>query len=293
MRDDRRVADADRQQSDVIRTLGQVVGLGAGIIALVYAAGGGVLALRLYLGDLPSRTVVGQLPRDLLISVGLAQIVLPGLAVAGLYAIGRLLLGPTPAPKTFVDQWKQRSRRTWAVLVGVSAIPALLTTAAMTLGVELGVERRPVERKLLWLLPVTFLLTLLIALVCLNLRARLADRYGDSASSWNMGGPIVRMSLVAALAFLPGCVVFAGTIHLLEVKVCTTLGPPMGLSAPRGRSLQGVFIGETSDRTYIGQRKRPGRPLLVFSVPQSRITETFIGGNAHSRPCPTPGSTQG
>jgi hypothetical protein len=250
----------------------------AGLLALLYAAGGGVLALRLYLADLPSRTVVGQLPRDLLISVGLAQIVLPAAAVAGLYAAGRLLLSPRRVPRRFVREWKERR---WPELIGAAAIPALLVTTGMALGVD---RERVGWSGLAWLLPVTFLLTLLVELVALKIRAGLVERYGDT-DRWNTAGAVVRMSLVCGLAFLPACVVFAGTIRLLDAKVCTTAG------SPAERSVEGVLIGETSDRTYIGQTKRPHRPLLVFSVPMSQITETFIGGDAGSRPCPGAGST--
>jgi hypothetical protein len=275
------VADADHQAPDVVKTLGQLVGLVAGALALVYAAGGGVLALRLYLADLPSRTVVGQLPRDLLISVGLAQIVLPAAGVAGLYAAARLLLWPTPAPRRFVRQWDERR---WLELVAAGAIPALLVTTGMALGVD---RERVGWSGLSWLLPVTFLLTLLVVLVALNVRARLAERYGDTERRWNTAGSVVRMSLVCALAFVPACVVFAGTIRLLDAKVCTTAG------STSEQSVQGVLIGETSDRTYIGQTKRPHKPLLVFSVPMSQITETFIGGDAGSRACPRGDSTAG
>lgn len=267
---DRRVADADSQGSDVVKTLGQLLGLAAGFIALVYAAGGGVLALRLYLAHLPSRTIVGQLPRDLLISVGLAQIVLPVLAVAALYTAYRILRGTTPPPTRLIRQWKEPSPRGWSVLVAASAIPALLAAGVIALGTY-GEGWRG-----LWLVPVTFLLTLLVVLVALNLRARLAGRYGDPESLWNTRRPIVWMTLVVALASLPICVIFAGTFYsLLDAKVCTSRS-----------EVKGVLIGETSDRTYIGQEERPVGPLLVFSVPRDQITETFIGGNAGSRPCP-------
>jgi hypothetical protein len=288
------VINADSQGSDVVKTLGQVVGLAAGFIALMYAAGGGVLALRLFLADLPSRTVVGQLPRDLLISVGLAQIVLPALAVAALYAMGRLLMGATPPPTRLVCQWKERSWRGWLVLVAASAIPALLAMGVMALGVD---RERLGWKGLLWLLPVTFLLTLFVVLVALNLRARLADRYSDPESLWNTRRPVLSMTLVVALASLPACVIFAGTINLLDAKVCTK-----SLSA-EGMSVEGVLIGETSDRTYIGQKETSDRtygqenrrvgPLLVFSVPLSQITATFIGGDAGLRDCPAQDSNSG
>jgi hypothetical protein len=55
------------------RRFGQLLALAADFLGLVYAVGGGVLALRLYLADLPSRTVADQLPRAVLSRSGLAQ----------------------------------------------------------------------------------------------------------------------------------------------------------------------------------------------------------------------------
>jgi hypothetical protein len=275
------VADADRGGSDVVKTLGQLLGLAAGLVALVYAVGGGVLSLRLYLAHLPSRTIVGQLPRDLLISIGLAQIVLPVLAVAALYATCRVLTGTTSPPARLVRQWKEQSRRDWAELIGASAIPALLVAGAIALGTN---DVRGGWKGLIWLVPVAFLVTLIVALVGLNLRARLADHYGDSASMWNARRPVAWMTLVVALVSLPICVLFAGAFFpFLDAKVCTT----------SGAETTGVLIGETSDRTYIGQEERPVGPLLVFSIPRTAITETFIGGNAGARPCPPVQSTSG
>lgn len=57
-----------------------IVGLFAGLAAAVYVTGGFALALRLWWAGLPALTV-GQLPRDVLFSVGVAQVVLPALCV--------------------------------------------------------------------------------------------------------------------------------------------------------------------------------------------------------------------
>jgi hypothetical protein len=272
--DDRRVAGSDRDVSDVVKTLGQLLGLAAGAVALLYAAGGGVLALRLYLARLPSRTVAAQLPRDLLISIGLAQIVLPMLAVAGLYAAWRVLSGPTAPPTRFVRQWREQSPRGWMQLIAGSTIAALVVT--VTLGLAANSVRRG-SQGLVWLLPVTFLLTLLAVLVGLNLRARLVAGHGESPGSWSTARPVVSMTLVVALVALPICVLFAGAFFpLLDTKICST----------SGSNASGVLIGETSDRTYIGQKQETSGPLLVFSIPQSEISQTIIGGNAAARPCP-------
>jgi len=280
------VADAEREDSDVVRTIGQLLALAAGFIGLVYAAGAGVLALRLYLAHLPSRTIVGQLPRDLLISVGLAQVVLPVLVVAAFYAAYRLLRDATPPPKRLVRQWTERSWRACAEVIGASAIPAFVVAGSIALGAN---SVRGGSKQLLWLDPVeklsllAFLLTVLAVLVALNLRARLVDRYGNPESLWSTRRPIVGMTLVVALASVPICVILSGSFFpLLDAKVCTSQS-----------EVTGVLIGETSDRTYIGETERPTGPLLVFSVPGSEIKETFIGGNADLRPCLAPTPTSG
>jgi hypothetical protein len=279
----------DGPATDVVKTLGQLFGLAAGFIALVYAAGGGVLALRLYLSDLPSRTVVGQLPRDLLISVGLSQIVLPALGVAAIYVIARLLRGNSPPPTRLVDEWSAKpSRQGWRVSLGgwrellaASAIPALVAT-----GFAAEQMTRYVTsdwHKLLPSLPLTFLVTLFVVLVALNLRARLALRARRAATDevvrerWNERSAVVRMTLVVALASLPFCVVFAGTINLLDARVCITSGS-------HGQHVDGVLIGETTTRTYIGENGDQ-RPLHVFAIPQPQITETIIGGKADETEC--------
>jgi hypothetical protein len=266
--------DGEREEPDVIKTLGQLIGLAAGVVALIYAAGGGVLALRLYLAHLPSRTIVAQLPRDLLISVGLAQIVLPVVAIAALYVIWRVLRGTTPLPTRLVGQWQRRSRRDWAELIGASAVPAALAAAVVGLGSHGG---RGGWKGIAWLVPVAFFVILLVVLLGLNLRARLVERHGGTTSAWNSRRAVTSMTLVVALMALPICVLIAGSYFtLLDAKVCTT----------SGSATTGVLIGETSDRTYIGQEERPIGPLLVFSIPRDEIAETFIGGDAGLRPCP-------
>ena len=273
------MADAESDGSDVVKTIGQIFALAAGLIGLVYAAGGGVLALRLYLAHLPSRTIVGQLPREVLISVGLSQVVLPVLVVAAFYAAYRLLLGSAPPPKWLVRQRTERSLRAHAALVGASAVPAMAVAGLIALGATSAGTR---SAQLLWLVPaekvalLAFLLTLVTVLVALNIRARLVEQYGDPQGRWSGRRPIALMTIVIAVALVPVSVLLSGAFYpLLDAKVCTSLS-----------EVRGVLIGETTDRTYLGETGEP--PLRVFSVPGSQITETFIGGDADSLPCPLP-----
>jgi hypothetical protein len=268
-----------RDGRDIVGTIGQLLGLAAGIIALVYAAGGGVLALRLYLAHLPSRTIVGQLPRDLVISIGLANIVLPVLAVAALYAAYRVLRGDSPPPTVLVRQFADRSPRAWAEVVGASALPALVVAATIAIGAD---DEDTGSDQLLWLDPIEklavlgFLVTLLAVLVALDVRARLVRRFGDPASLWSTRRAIGAMTTVVALAAVPVCVIVSGAFFpLLDARVCT-----------RTASIDGVLIGETSARTYVGEKRTEPGPLLVFSIPGPEIQATYIGGDADQRACP-------
>jgi hypothetical protein len=138
--------------------------------------------------------------------------------------------------------------------------------------------------KLLPSLPLTFLVTLLVILVALNVRARLAvsARQGTATDEgarqrWNERSTVAKMTLVVALASLPFCVVFAATINLLDARVCITSGSHV-------QHVDGFLIGETTNRTYLGENGKK-RPLHVFAIPQSQIIETIIGGNAKGTSC--------
>jgi hypothetical protein len=264
--DDRRMADGESQGSDLVKAVGQVVGLLAGAVGLVYLVGGAVFTVRLFIVDLPSLTIVPQLSRELLVSVGLAQVVLPGIAIAALYAVVRALLGATPPPKRLVTQWSQPSPRGWIELGAASAVPALAITAFGAYQVP-QVQR---EWDLVWLLPVALLLSMLIVLVALRLRASLAIAYRDR---WNERRPLLLMALVVWLGVVPACLVFAATFPLLPARVCTTSG-----AEPTG-----LFIGETNQRIYIGESTGPKRD--VISLPLTQVKATFIGGNADSASC--------
>ena len=163
------------------------------------------------------------------------------------YAVWRVLSGATARPTRLVSQWKQQSRRGWLELVAASAIPSIAVTVIFWRVVP---NPRGGPKGLAWLLPLAFLITLLAVLLGLNLRARLVATYGESACSWNAVRPVVYMSLVVALVFAPICFLFAGALSPFRgVKVCTT----------NGRPVRGVLVGETGDRTYVGQRGVTGK----------------------------------
>lgn len=278
VRHDQRVANGSGQVSDVVKALGVVVGMLAGVVTLLYAAGGGALTLRLFLYKLPSLNVVAQLPREVLISVALIQIVLPAVAAAALYALVRLLLGRTaPSPRRLIDQWDEQSWRSWSARVGVSAVLAI---AATLLGASPALARWDSDslRRLGWVLTVVFVLNVVVMLVALRLRAEVATR-GNGV--WNTPSSGGSMTLIVALAALPACFIFAGTFRLLDVRVCTT-----------NSTRTGLLIGETSDRIYLGETRKylweqttVPPTLRVMSIPHTEVKEVLIGSKPSKNSC--------
>src|SRR5262245_13447176 len=120
------------------------------------------------------------------------------------------------APTRLVRQWREPSTRGWIELLLAAALPAAVVTGVLCV----RGDRARLGWDLAWLLPLTFVVTLLLALVVLNLRARLGGRF----EGWNSTRVVVPMTLVVALATLPVAVVIAGTFPLLDAKVCTASG---------------------------------------------------------------------
>jgi hypothetical protein len=270
------MATGESQGADVVKAVGAVVALLAGSVAFLYVAGGGALTLRLFLKGLPSLNVVAQLPREMLISVALIQIVLPMVAAAGLYALVRLLLGRTaPLPRTFVGGWEERSWRSWRARIGASAVLAL---AATLVGASPAFARGEHTWRIGWVLAIALLLNVVVMLVALKLRAEVASRVKDDWHSLSAGAS---MTLIVALAALPPSFLFAGTFRLLDAKVCTT----------NHSARIGLLVGETSDRVYLGEtsenrwQETDEDPLRVVSIPQSDVEEISIGSKPETPGC--------
>ena len=47
-----------------------------------------------------------------------------------------------------------------------------------------------------------------------------------------------------------------------------------------GGEALGVLIGETSDRTYIGE-PRGSKPRHIISIPESEVSRVIVGGHAN------------
>lgn len=108
------------------------LGLLAGLSTIVYISGGALLIARFNAKDLPVEAVVASLPRELLISVGLTEVVLPlALALAGALALAYLLLELIPDVERLgnpLDDWRRASRGEQRALIAFAL--GLATTGA-------------------------------------------------------------------------------------------------------------------------------------------------------------------
>src|SRR4051812_4682726 len=72
----------------------QILAASAGAIAIVYVLGGLVVSLRLFLAGLPALSLLGSLPRQSLVTTGLAEVVAPAL-LAGTVAWAAAIAFPS------------------------------------------------------------------------------------------------------------------------------------------------------------------------------------------------------
>ena len=254
----------DGGTQSTLKVAGQIFGLFAGFATIIYVAGGFVLALRMFVYHLPALAVVGQLPKEFLISMGISQVLLPSALIAALYVLYRLGKGSEAAPPT-VTPWSQK---TATQKLSLFANELAIAASTLALAVSVAIVRIGWDRRLLILL-VALLVTLVVVWAGLEVRARIVVEYGGD---WNGAKPIARMAAVVALCAIPPSVATSGLVPLSDAQIC----------AAGGIHYKGLFIGETSSRVYVGENVRPAR---IVSVPIAEVEELFLGEDAVSIAC--------
>ena len=245
----------------------------AGAAAIVYVAGGLIVGLRLYLAGLPATAVVGQLPRNVLLSVGLGEGLFPALFLAAVYAAMRSAIHSHPSVS--VDRLRQR---TWAAakdrkrrlryVVRTLVLAAIIVAPAVASALQ---NRSAIlsEMRLVGVLAPLAVVSWLGMLLYPNLRGLIAKTFRNDFR----GIPAtVLHSMLLALVLIPGCVAFWGTRPLDEAVLCTT---PAGGSRV---DLRGYLVGQTADDAFIGEMSGPDR--RVTSVPTAEIRRVVIGPKA-------------
>lgn len=275
---------AARERPTVFSQLLQAAGLIAGVAVLVYIAGGIVVLWRLWLQRYNRVATVVQLPRELLISIGLLAIVLPFIAGVAIYAIVRLSTQVSWL-RSLIDRptpWLRPLQRfVLSMFYGVGLFVASFLWAEYRTGLD--VQRLPALStfwRLLALSALFGLLGLVFSSVALWGRnwvvARRPGFYkrGDiflpsrSLPPWPATASMAAMSAFTGLAIIPIGFMIVSFAPLEFTKVCT------------GRDeIVGRLIGEARDRIYVGELDPSSTKIhRVLSIPNSAIERVFITG---------------
>jgi hypothetical protein len=258
------------QDSRLLRPIAQLVGLGAGVVAAIYVCGAIVIALRQAIGELPIQNVVGQLPRDFVISIGLAQVALPALAGALVYGTYRTLRGKNALPPRW-SRWSDADRRGRGKLILRAlawAIPLAIPGTVVPIVQEASGVRGVRWDLLLLLIP--FALIFVTTLLARDVLRLVADRVRDG---WNGVPGLAASSLVVFLATIPAWISLASAFSYPRAKVCTK-GNDQAL---------GLLIGQTSDQVFLGDTTGRPRPLVV--IPQQEVAQLVVGKRYEEIPC--------
>ncbi len=247
-----------------VATATEALGLIAGVVAGLYVVGGVVLALRLAFDQFPLEAIVallGQLSRELLITVGLIEAVAPaalvGLVAALVYgAFGR----PRRNPNTSADL---DEGRLWGLrLAGLAALAVLLVAPSVVTALATdGVSPLLITSLLGW--AVTFAFVVAGWYVLRRVGQTSWSRLARAAAA---GGTWTAMALV-------GGVMLAAAVPYERASVCVK-----GSSAPH----TGNLIADTKDRVILGVSKKPRR---VVSIPSSMVVRLRYGNLPPDLPC--------
>jgi hypothetical protein len=117
----------------------------------------------------------------------------------------------------------------------------------------------------------------------LLLRGMIGDRYRGDYEKKHLIRAQVVLSVAFAALTVPGLVCFWAAWPLESATVCTTTTDAHGKTFV----IDGVLVGETGDRVYVGNAKpdaddaKPGgKDPSIVSIPQDNVTRTVIGGDS-------------
>lgn len=256
--------------SPVLKNLAQAVGLLAGLVAVVYVAGAIVLALRLFLARLPTQAVVGELPREFVISIGMAQVLLPALLIMLPWFVIRFVRGGRSDPSRHLGLIR------WPLIAAF-----LLTLPGLLWPVFSGFPGRRGAWVLLFL-PLTVFLTWLAVRAAVVVRQAVLKRRNDELArawlssapdtklkwSWSGWRAITSLGLAYVAILLAPLVLVGAAFSLSDAKVCMT----------EGRWINGYLLGVTPKGVYVGEQK--SGPRRIVFVPLERTLGVFAGKDA-------------
>lgn len=251
---------------NALKIASSVVGLLAGVVAGVYVLGGLVIALRLLFDSFSLNEIVailGQLPRELVISTAMLDVLLPAATVG-------LVVGLVAA--------------VWADLRGIHLRPAgegvgiggglLLLLAALVLMAPALYHAWRTEGPTLSAL--SAVLGLLVTLL-----AAYAGWYGlrkVAHTPWEPGLKLLTAGvLVAAVAVVPA-LMFASSLAFPHAQVCVSDSPV---------AVRGLLVGEGGGRVLLEQHQ--ASEAGIIALPSDHVGKTEYGDLTSGFVCPLPG----
>jgi hypothetical protein len=246
-----------------LKAAGEVVALLAGVVALLYLLGGAVLALRLLFDNFGLDAVVnliGQLPREFVITAGFVEAVAPSLLV-GLVATILFAAWGGPRRRRHSDRL-DRGPKWLLILLALAGMSLLMVSPALALAIHRGETWE--TRAALAAIPITLLFVLPGWWTIRQVGKTRWLRFPKAVA----GG-----LLWSGMALVPA-VVFAGGVQFESARICV-----IGKAAP----VRGFLIADTRDRVLVGHNvgdvetissfpTRVVQQLQYGDIPTTRLT---------------------
>ena len=233
-----------------LKQISEAVGLLAAVVAVIYLLGALVLALRLQTHQLPTLGVLSNLPRELVISVGMTYAVVPWLVAAAAVALFWLLRKKTP------EASESTRLVTRAEVIRCLVVAAVGVAFAWVVLWELGTDVTVWD-------PIGLAASAVLVALLATALWRLASRRDEGTRT--RGTAIVLAAAFAGLVVVPPFVAIGARAPLDPAQLCGE-GPT---------HLKGWLVGEAGDRVYIGENVSPHR-----IVSATRTGELYVGPDA-------------
>jgi hypothetical protein len=275
------ISQADTKKSFADSAIGQATAVLAVIAAAIYLTGAVSLGLKLWFLQFPWTPVLGQIPRDYIITISTGQVILPSL-IAGIIAGFMIDISSIKSH----DPWKVRAYWTqdpWRHLIYVATV-IFVDAVFITIPLMI-VEAKRQGLAFQTLRPtwdIVACVAILVSIAPPLVLWRLVKHYRSAPGASGMLRRAWTIALVT-IAIIPCAVCISGALLLPHVKIC---GPSFVHydrdGAPHKGYLNGTLIAISDTQAYLavfhwvnGTDKIVGRTVTV--VPLSSVGLQSIG----------------
>jgi hypothetical protein len=249
------------------------------LASVIYLLGGAILAVRLGLYAMPWEVVVYQLPKSLLVSIGLTEVISPMLGIASLYALLALLGGELSeaVPSTLMQEpaWRTGAR---ALRTGerpkLDCLALAKTALFVAVGTLLLVLWRRLGAALAWD-ATGIIVAVAAALVGTVISVVIFSALRRVANTWGYTPNVFLTATLVAVAFVPLLYWNAVTLPLPYAVVCGT---------KTQAEVGGWLIGATDSRMILGTTEDDREKRHIVLAPSSSV---HVIETDHSPPLPS------